>query len=689
MRRSGWAGVVLLMVLAASAAGQGLYADHPVNRWVKRSPRQGQPVPRFGWEGSGAFDPYHRLWIHHAGHDGIPQGFATFTWEPATGVWRQRFAATSPPGVCCVDGANVFDRANRLFVRFPGGSLGHGYQWSRGVRLKESAVWVYDVGANAWRNMRPEPYGEPPEQRQAVGGLNPAGAYDAVHDLAISFGGIGSGGGKSNLHLYDAYANRLWLRRAGAKDALWPDARDGCGLAFDARNNKLVMFGGQYSSDERTWLYDVKENRWEALDLSPRPPAKKGRTYSTIPKMTYDPVNGVVLCVVWLDEERGHETWALDCGSKQWRKMEAAEAEASKSRARNLDFWEDENVAVMETWSVKGEPQVWTYRFAEAKEARGVGRAEHVEVLTGEGSAELSWAPVAGASRYRVYRGSGSAPWSVALERVAETTGATWQDKGLERGQVYSYAVRAVGADGREGEMSWRGRTEARAPVRPVVSVLGTDRVNVSWPAQTARDVVGYNVYRGQVTPRVVSKGTAAPWRDNDPEYPAPVVAGVRSIGAMVKLNERPVQGTSIDDHVDLTKDALEGYRFVVQAYVVRAVNRLGAESGPSPYALTIPGEALDVMCRERDGVAELKWEAAAEQGVGGYHVYKLEGGVFGIKRVTERPIKETSFSHAAGKGATRYWVVSVDALGQEGQPSSPAWYGQSYRGFYEGEWHQ
>jgi hypothetical protein len=39
--------------------------------------------------------------------------------------------------------------------------------------------------------------------------------------------------------------------------------------------------------------------------------------------------------------------------------------------------------------------------------------------------------------------------------------------------------------------------------------------------------------------------------------------------------------------------------------------------------------------------------------------------------------------------GRTRYWVVAVDALGQEGEPSAPAWDGQSYKGFYPGEWHQ
>ena len=51
-------------------------------------------------------------------------------------------------------------------------------------------------------------------------------------------------------------------------------------------------------SDERTWLYDFRVNRWEAHDLTPRPPAKKGATYPTIPRLAYDALHGVVLALI-------------------------------------------------------------------------------------------------------------------------------------------------------------------------------------------------------------------------------------------------------------------------------------------------------------------------------------------------------------------------------------------------------
>jgi hypothetical protein len=129
-----------------------------------------------------------------------------------------------------------------------------------------------------------------------------------------------------------------------------------------------------------------------------------------------------------------------------------------------------------------------------------------------------------------------------------------------------------------------------------------------------------------------------------------------------------------------------DDYKYAVYAYIVRAVNRLGIESGPSPYALTIPSEPTSVFNREKGALAELKWTAKAEKGIAGYHVYKLEG-TWNIVRVTREPIQATTFTQKSAQ--TRYWIVAVDVLGQEGVPSSPVWHQRSYAGFFGGEWHE
>jgi fibronectin type 3 domain-containing protein len=272
--------------------------------------------------------------------------------------------------------------------------------------------------------------------------------------------------------------------------------------------------------------------------------------------------------------------------------------------------------------------------------------------------------------------------------KVGAVQETAFEDQDATMGQTYFYTVRAVAADGTEGRDSGRARTQPRVLLKPIVSVLAADKVEIAWHKHPAKDVVGYNVYRGLVAVRTVKKGTPAAWKDNDPEYAEPLPVEVRNLTGIKKLNDKVLTDTVFTDHVDLGNpgDESNGYKYAVYAYIVRAVNQLGVESGPSPYALTIPSEPANLFNREKSAMAELKWDANPEKGVAGYHVYKLEG-TWKIVRVTADPIKATTFTHKSD--STRYWVVAVDALGQEGQPSSPVWHQHSYKGFFKGEWHQ
>jgi fibronectin type 3 domain-containing protein len=410
--------------------------------------------------------------------------------------------------------------------------------------------------------------------------------------------------------------------------------------------------------------------------------------------MAYDTANRVCLCVTWDDATGTHQTWALDVATLRWTRADpAAEAEPSMSRGRNLAYSAEHNVFILETapkaTSGKG-AQVWTYRYRKAPpDARPAAPADPV-ALTRPDKVTVSWKPAGGAKAYRVYRAAAGDPWKLDFARVGETDRAAFEDATAAAGREYVYTVRAVAADGTEGPDSTRAHTTPRVLLKPVVSVRAANRVEVSWSAHPAADVTGYNVYRGLVTVRTVRKGEPKPWRDNDPEYPEPMPVEVRDVTGMRKLNDRPLAATSFtDSSVDLSKPGPEsaGYRYAVYAYVVRAVNRRGGESGPSPYALTIPSEPVDVLNREKGAAAELRWAANPEAGISGYHVYKLEG-TWGVVRLTAEPVRGTTFTHNPG-GTTRYWVVAVDALGQEGQPSSPVWHGHRYDGFFRGDWHQ
>jgi hypothetical protein len=663
------------------------FAAHAENTWIKASPREGAPIPSFGWEGSGAYDPFHQRWIHQGGHDGNPQGFALFTFDLATARWEQRFPNTSPPGSCCVDGANVFDRASRRFVRFPGAALGHGWQWSRGVKLKSSPVWLYDPESGSWTNMRPPPYREAEKYAKTLlGSLNAGATYDPVHEVALSFGGQGSGGGMNNLFVYDAYSNRL-ERLPGENP---PEPRDGHGIAYDEKNDCLVVFGSQYGNDERTWLYRYSKNAWEGLDLSPHPPARKGKTYSTIPKMAYDSQNGVLLCLAWDDATGQHETWALDASVPRWTRMNPEpEPLPSMSRSRNLSYLPEHNVFLLELAGKDRGPELWTYRFRKAS-PNGVRPPDDLRLESEPGKASLVWSPVPGAQEYRVYRAPAEKPWEARYTRLASPREAHFEDPGLASGKTYFYRVAAVGPGGVESPQSVSVRTEPRVLLKPLVSVLAPDKVEIAWNPHPVKDLVGYNLYRGTVSVATVKKGSPGAWKDNDPEYKTPQVVAVRDISNWAKLNDGPISGTAFtDSRMDLGRPGPESgdYRYAVYAYVVRAVNRRGTESGPSPYALTLAAEPEHVLVREKGGQAEVKWEPSREKGIVGYLVYELAEQRVGC--LTPEPVTECAFRPPAGGATKRYVIVPVDVLGQEGQPSSPAWANHSYKGFFPGEWHQ
>jgi len=108
------------------------------------------------------------------------------------------------------------------------------------------------------------------------------------------------------------------------------------GICYDSKNDCLVVFGSQYGDDEKTWTYRYATNRWQSHDLSPRPPGKKRKTYATIPKMAFDSVNGVCLCLVWYGDQGGRlETWGTRARSRKanhfWKRISKAYEGSNRS----------------------------------------------------------------------------------------------------------------------------------------------------------------------------------------------------------------------------------------------------------------------------------------------------------------------------------------------------------------------
>src|SRR5262249_11762809 len=167
-------------------------------------------------------------------------------------------------------------------------------------------------------------------------------------------------------------------------------------------------------------------------------------------------------------------------------------AEPSMSRSRNLSYCAEQNVFILETSAKDGKgsaPQIWTYRYRKAAADKRPAPPANLQVVTDRTTAKLTWtASNSAVKEYHVYRAQADKPWKATFNKVATVQGTTWEDRELAAGKVYTYTVRAISKDGLEGPASFRARTQPRVLLKPVVSVLAANKVEVSWNAHPAKD---------------------------------------------------------------------------------------------------------------------------------------------------------------------------------------------------------
>jgi hypothetical protein len=608
------------------------FSKLPANEWVKLSPlADTPPSPRLGYEGACVWDAGQELLIRYGGHNqggGGEQGSEIWTFDPRTARWQLKEPNTSPPGICCGQ-QNIFDPVTGRYLRFPAFSASHGWQWMREVYLNDSSVWSYDLATNTWRNLRPFPAARPRPLRCA--------SWDAEFQRVVMFGGEGSSEGTWT---YDPWTNE-WEHK---QPSVQPEFRSGGNLAYDAKHKVHVLFGSQFIDDAHTWTYDLRTNTWTDRQPPEMPPTKENDAV-----LTYDGSSGKVLAIVKIttgkDEDAVHrlETWSYDVAANRWTKLNPArEPDPTSSRARQLMFAPQLGVALLENRpsNSKGpaEQQIWAYRFAESVPAK--------------------WERPA--SRHRRPR---------SIDDV-------------------------------------------------MVSVRGEKEVEVAWspnadkPSDDTQQAVAYVIERAPVD--VLSEDQLKRLKSQTPSLESPSVGAIRQVGQFERITPEPIKELRYVDRIDLTKPVavenatyerefhdeeydLNGraYRRAVFAYCVRAVNAKGDAGGPSAAVLTIPSAPQHVFSQEDGTTCHVKWQANPERGLAGYRVYRMDGryGKDPIPRLTEKPIADTRFTDPeAGKNARRYHVVAVDAIGQEGFPSSPVWFEREWKPFYTpftGEWHQ
>jgi hypothetical protein len=703
------------------ATGQQPALKQEPNSWVKRSPLpNAPPSPGMGYEASLAYDPKAKMVIRWAGHNqggGGEQNAETWIFDPVSARWTLKEPNTSPPGVCCAQ-QNVFDADGGRFLRFAGFSGNHGWQWFREIYLNNSAVWSYDLAANTWRDLRTLPAPRVTPLRCA--------AWDTDHQVVVVFGGEGSTEGTL---VFDPFSN-AWTRMSPPRQ---PAFRSAGNMAYDEARKLHVLFGSQFSDDPHTWAYDLVKNEWRDLKPAVQPPTDRNDAV-----LAYDRRNKVVIASVRaIDRTEGkevaaghYETWAYDGGANTWKKMNPpVEPPGGGNRRRIMVALPDQNVILMENYinpasrvpGVDREQQMWTYRYADTGAEPGPVAPTAVKLSTTPGGATLSWqaSPSPGVIGYVISKGQGEQPWKVNFSEVTRVDKAktSFRDEGLKSGSLWFYQVQAIGPDGKPGPPSRKVRTQPRMVEDIVVTVRSAEEVQLAWPVPPGDDIAGYHIERSPV--EVFSEDEILRLKKDTPPLAEPSVGAIRTIGSFVRLTREPTkQARFTDTTLDLTRPVTvagkplythrfraeqldptgKEYRHGVYAYRIRAVNRLGVESGAGPHALTIPSAPQWLFSKEDEGNCHLKWAANPERSLKGYRVYRMEsprinGPGQKVTRLTADPVGETRFTDsAAGKVTRRYWIVAVDALGQEGLPSAPTWHYREYRRYYVpfvGEWHQ
>ena len=706
---------LLSLVLLAPAAEP---VEQAPNTWVKRSPLPGgPPSPGLAYEASLVWDNKHRRVIRFAGHNqggGGEQNAEVWTFDPVSAKWELKEPNTSPPGACC-NQQNLFDSDQGRMIRFPAFSGNHGWHWFRENYLSNSTVWNYDLEKNTWRDRRPAPAPRIAPLRCA--------SWDSDHQVALVFGGEGS---REGTLVYDPYTN-TW-HRLKPKDE--PDPRSGGNMTYDAVNKLHVLFGTQFDNDPLTWTFDLRKNEWVGKKVANGPSTDRND-----PVLAYD-ANGkrTIALVRALDKFEGKdptaghlETWAFDAKKFEWTKLgPEREPDGWSNRRRIMVAAPELNALVCEVYvnptekvtGVDREQQMWTYRFAKADPPK-VLPPTNVRVVAHKADARILWDEVPGAAKYVVYEGSGNTPWTADFKKMYEGTEASVIDIGADqiaaRGSISYYRVKSVAKDGTESALSPVMRAQLRVPEDVLVSVRNAKKVGVSW--KPVPDAVGYHVERAPV--EVFTEDQLVRLKKDTDPLAEPSVGAVKLIGKFERITKELVKETDFDDTgIDLSKltkvegeptfshrftkeqidDKGKAYRFGVYAYRVRAVNALGVESGPSAWVLTIPSGVRNVFAKEDGTKCHLKWVPSAESASNRYRVYRMDGPKINgpgqkVVRLTADAVEAIAHTDETGKTDTkRYWVVAVDALGQEGIPSAPAWGWRQYKKVYDGftgEWHQ
>src|SRR5207237_526733 len=222
-------------------SSEGGHRDAPARVVDHRIPCLPAPHSRaIGLRRGSAHRPRTRLpdgRIRFGGYDGVAGALSNQTWafNFQANAWTNLQPARHPSARSRQGMA--FDAQSDRTILFGGLTAEGDYS---------SETWAYSIDWDSWANMTSEV--RPPGRR------SPGMVYDAAADRTILFGGYDSSSGivYNDTWAYDFESNSWTNRNPPAA----PSPRFGMGLAYDARLDRSILFGGAEGGDNVTWAYD-------------------------------------------------------------------------------------------------------------------------------------------------------------------------------------------------------------------------------------------------------------------------------------------------------------------------------------------------------------------------------------------------------------------------------------------------
>jgi hypothetical protein len=241
--------------------------------WTERTLAGNRPSARFGH--GMAYDPGRGKVVVFGGYD-INTGETRndlWDWEPATGTWSERAAATAT-----VPSARIWASLVLLTGSIPprmelldGSTTADSMSSSAAVSLL-SDVWELDSSAATWTSRLNETTGPAPRSGHAM-------ATDLDTGKVYLFGGDYRQAPKDDLWVWDG---TVWTPCKASGTS--PPARSEAGMAYDPVRKSLIVFGGtdwSHSSQTGaaaslgdTWEWNIAAATWTEVKTAVAPPSR-------------------------------------------------------------------------------------------------------------------------------------------------------------------------------------------------------------------------------------------------------------------------------------------------------------------------------------------------------------------------------------------------------------------------------